>query len=241
MYAAIVPTLQRTTLLRRLLDDLAAHDLVDEVLVVNNATQPLEHASAKIRVVSPGRNIYVNPAWNLGVSETTSRRLAIINDDVALPQGLLESAAERLDKGAGIIGAHSSCFSGESVDPGTRVSFRPAWWRTRAFGTFMLMDRASWVPIPEDLQIYFGDDFVFRRQTKTNYTFSGVLLGRHTGTTASSAEFRGFLEREGALFLARYPEDPYTRRYRGRSFLARSRRRARRAVGVAARRAGLAR
>ena len=111
MYAAIVPTLQRTTLLHRLLDDLAAHELVDEVLVVNNAPQSLEHASVKIRVVAPGRNIYVNPAWNLGVSETTSRRLAIINDDVALPAGLLESAAVRLDKGAGIIGAHSSCFS----------------------------------------------------------------------------------------------------------------------------------
>ena len=241
MYAAIVPTLQRTTLLHKLLDDLAAHELVDEVLVVNNAPQSLEHGSVKIRVVAPGRNIYVNPAWNLGVSETTSRRLGIINDDVALPAGLLESAAERLDKGAGIIGAHLSCFSREGVDPGTPVRFRPAWWRTRAFGTFMLMDRASWVPIPEDLQIYFGDDFLFRRQTMTNFTFSGVRLGRHTGTTASSVEFRGFLERESALFEARYPEDPYTRRHRGRSLPARWRRHARRTVGAAVRRRRVAR
>jgi hypothetical protein len=241
VYDAVVPTLQRSPHLRGLLDDLVAHPLVEEVLVVNNAAAPLGHGDRKVRVVQPGRNIFVNPAWNLGVAETTAPRLAIVNDDVRLPPGLLEAASGRLDRGAGLIGADESCFShgpAGRAGPGG-IRFRVAWTRSRAFGTCLLLDRASWVPVPDDLQVYFGDDWVFRHQHRRNYAFSGVRLATWTGTTASSAEFAGYLAREAAVFGAKYDDNPYLRRHRlaaAPDVLARRVHRAARRVGRGLRR-----
>lgn len=227
MYAAVVPTLQRSPLLARLLDDLADHDLVDEILVVNNAAEPLAHPSPKVRILSPGRNIYVNPAWNLGVAETTSPRLLIVNDDVVLPRRLLAAAGRRLDRGAGIIGPHKSCYRGGPTSSWLPLRFWPTWWRTWGFGSLMLMDRSSWVPIPDDLLIYFGDDYLLRQQTGTCYRFSGVRLATGMGATTSDQQFTPIFHSDFATFRERYPEDPYRLRHWKRYRLARMRQRAR--------------
>ena len=65
-FSVVIPTLQRATELRPLVDVCAAHPLVGEVIVVNNASAPLSWESPKVRVLHQEANIYVNAAWNLG-------------------------------------------------------------------------------------------------------------------------------------------------------------------------------
>ena len=81
-FSVVIPTLQRSDDLDAIVKQCAAHPLVFEVLVINNSPRPLVWESAKVRVLQQERNIYVNPAWNLGAREARGEFLAIVNDDV---------------------------------------------------------------------------------------------------------------------------------------------------------------
>lgn len=58
-FSVIIPTLQRSPRLIPLLETLAAHDLVGEVLIVNNAPTPLPFDHAKVRTLNQEENIFV--------------------------------------------------------------------------------------------------------------------------------------------------------------------------------------
>lgn len=50
-FSVIVPTLQRSGELHQLVDQCVAHPLVQEVIVINNATNPVIWDSPKVRVL----------------------------------------------------------------------------------------------------------------------------------------------------------------------------------------------
>ena len=70
------------------------HPTVREVIVVNNHPDPLDFGRENVRVLQQERNIYVNPAWNLGAREARGKYLAILNDDVLFEPELLDAAAD---------------------------------------------------------------------------------------------------------------------------------------------------
>ncbi len=211
MFTAIIPTLQRSPLLTPLLDVLDRADLVAQVIVVNNAPQPLTVTSTKVEVVAPGENLFVNPSWNLGVQRATQPRLIIVNDDVVFPEPLLDVVAERLDRGAGIIGLDLSCLA---VTPeNVRPRFRPAYVRRYGFGSLMFLDRDSYVPIPHALKVWCGDDWLFRRQKRQNYTITGVPVTTQMGTTSTLPEFSALKADDLRTFRQQYADDPYARRH----------------------------
>ena len=74
-FSVIIPTLQRAKELHELVEMCAAHPRVLEVLVINNAPEPLVWDSPKVRVLQQAENIYVNPAWNLGAREARGEYL----------------------------------------------------------------------------------------------------------------------------------------------------------------------
>ena len=210
-FAVVIPTLQRSPLLAPLLDDLLAQPLVNEVVVINNSTGELAVADPRVRVLSPGRNLLVNPSWNLGVQESSAPLLLIANDDIVLPAGLLEAVAWRRDRVAGIIGP-----SPISVGPGAatpqrlgRIRFAPIAFRRQGFGAAMFLRRENWQPIPSDLQVWCGDDYLFSRQRELNFEFTGATLGTAMALTSAHPEFARFKTQDLATFEQRYPDSPY--------------------------------
>ena len=93
-FSVVIPTLQRAPELHPLVEQCAEHPLVLEVLVINNAPEPLRWESPKVRVLQQAENIYVNPAWNLGAREARGEYLAIINDDALFDPVVLDIAAD---------------------------------------------------------------------------------------------------------------------------------------------------
>lgn len=212
MFTAIVPTLQRSPYLMPLLDVLMRAELVAEIVLIDNATEPLlTTAHPKLDIVRPGRNLYVNPSWNLGAQRATQERLLIVNDDLVFPGPALSVLADRLDAGAGIVGLDLSCLSvdPDTADPGCRA----AYVRRYGFGSLMALDRASYVPIPEDLLVWCGDDWLFRRQRRHNYVLTGVPIRTRMGTTSTAPEFAAIKARDLATFRSRYAANPYAVRH----------------------------
>lgn len=189
-FSVIIPTLQRAKQLHELVERCAAHPLVLEVLVINNAPEPLAWASPKVRVLQQERNIYVNPAWNLGAREARGKYLAIVNDDLQVEDDLLTHGAAVLRRGLfGIVGPDRSVFN---AAPSSRpVSHRLARMNSlyNGFGTFMMLRRADYVPIPEELRIFHGDHWLYLNQRKPSAVVINTRVITDMSVTSGSAEF----------------------------------------------------
>lgn len=184
----VIPTLQRSTALRPLLAMLDAHPRVAEVVLIDNASIDLNERYRCVRRIDPGRNLFVNPSWNLGVAESRTRLVALCNDDVWFPPRLVDAAANALRLPVGLVGPSNTCFKniwGETSKP----RFRPVYTRPAGYGTLMFFRRESYVPIPNEMKIWFGDDWLFHQQRRRNLAFHGVDIHTEMSTTSGSPEF----------------------------------------------------
>ena len=188
-FSVIIPTLQRAKELHELVEQCAAHPRVLEVLVINNAPEPLAWESPKVRVLQQAENIYVNPAWNLGAREARGKYLAILNDDISFAPALFDRVAWALRlPGVGIVGASFRCFTEAS---GHRLRLRPARHRPDAFGTAMFMRAERYIPIPDALLIYYGDDWLFQAQTRLNMKITDFTVRTPGSVTSKDRSFDG--------------------------------------------------
>ncbi|MBS1672996.1 MAG: glycosyltransferase [Actinobacteria bacterium] len=184
----IIPTLQRADL-RPLVDQCIAHPLVGEVLVINNASAPLSWASPKVRVFDQTENIYVNPAWNLGAREARGEYLAIVNDDVLFENEALEEAASILQRGIhGLVIPDASCFHDL---PNGRIAHRPAPYPNDFFGTFMCLRKSDFIPVPDDMLIWGGDDWLFLSAKRMPTALIRTRFVTDMHKTSGSTEFFG--------------------------------------------------
>lgn len=197
-FSVIIPTLQRSPQLWPLVEQCAAHGLVGEVLVINNSSEPLQWESQKVRVLQQARNIYVNPAWNLGVREARHGFLAIINDDVRFGDEALVEAHRVLARGwFGVVSPDRSCFL--DVEPQRSISHRLAGGNNIYRGTFMALRRTDYVPIPEQMRIWGGDDWLMGVQKRPNAVLVATRFQTLPGTTTLSPEFQAMREQEQAI------------------------------------------
>ncbi|WP_198391955.1 glycosyltransferase family 2 protein [Brevibacterium yomogidense] len=189
-FTVVIPTLQRSPDLDDIVTQCAQHALVHEVIVVNNTDPPLRWDLPKVRVLNLGRNIFVNPAWNLGAREAASQLLALINDDVRFEDDALTHAYQVLHRGwFGVIGPDEGSFN-RSPRGRRRVRIAPFFSFKGNFGTFMCMRVRDYVPVPKALRIWGGDDWLFLQQRKPNGVLAGYRFDTEMGTTSGSPEFQ---------------------------------------------------
>ncbi|CAB4937893.1 unannotated protein [freshwater metagenome] len=215
-FTIVIPTLQRSALLPELVSRLAGSPQVHEVLVINNASEPWAHPAEKCRVLDMTENIFVNPAWNLGAHEATTGLIGLVNDDVLFDPRILGPIAKRLVRGAGIIGPATACVRGvdaPSARSWHRPLFVPTYERDVAFGTAMFMRRQDYVPIPSDLKVWRGDDYLFRRQVRRNLVMLGIDIRTHMSTTSDDPAFDAVKEADMQAFADLHGVDSYRLRY----------------------------
>lgn len=196
-FSVIIPTLQKAQELDALVRACAAHPAVLEVLVINNAQAPLAWGSPKVRVLQQEGNIFVNPAWNLGVEQSRGRLVAIVNDDVLFHPVVLDAAARWLNRPwVGMIGVDGARMN---MPGDTRLRLRPASYEDvrTGFGVFMALRRSDYVPIPTDgPRIWGGDDWLFQAQRRPNWVIRGGGFTTDMSATSGSPEFVALRRRE---------------------------------------------
>lgn len=194
--SVVIPTLQRAPGLAAVIRRCAEHPLVREVLVVNNTHEPLPVAHPRVRVLQQERNIYVNPAWNLGAREARGRLLALVNDDVLFEDEALTHAARILRRGLfGIVGPDLSAFHD---DGSRRISHRLARHdaTTRRFGTLMCLRREDYHPVPGQLRIWGGDDWLIATQRRPPAALIHTPFRTDMSTTSRAQEFQRLFDQE---------------------------------------------
>ena len=209
-FSVVVPTMWRAAdQFVGFLTSLSASPYVGEIIVINNdntktpANLPKDE---KIKLVDFGRNIFVNPAWNYGVENSRYDRVCILNDDVAFDLALFEKLQGQVTAESGVFGLcpGTADFNQPAVTTGTIDIIPWTGQHTYGFGCLMFVHKKSWQPIPQGLDIYYGDNYIFDLQLhrkKTNYLITNMVFQTpFAATTSDTSITGGALERETPIY-----------------------------------------
>jgi glycosyltransferase involved in cell wall biosynthesis len=191
----VVPTLWKSSSFPDYIKSVADLSIVRQVLIVDNNhkdSHPIEHP--KINILVQKRNIYVNPAWNLGVQSASGDIFCLLNDDLILKPEVYPYVTQLFEEDSlgeiGLIGLDWNCTIGQ-------LHSREILERNSAyFGCLMFMRTRDYQPIPEILKIWWGDDFLMQRcllMDKKILAVSGYALTQQEGSKSINDDKKIFM------------------------------------------------
>jgi len=209
-YSVVVPTMWRAAeQFTKFLAELCNYELVGEIIIIDNDNdaEPDDFQDhPKIKRFVPGKNIYVNPAWNLGVEVARYSRICIVNDDISFDLRLFDRLADLITPTAGVFGLcpGDPLFDHPPVTDGAIDIIPWVGQIIHGFGCLMFLHRRNWAVIPAELKIYYGDNYIFDwqlRHGRTNYLITNLLFSTPFAITTSDPTItEGFLEREDIIY-----------------------------------------
>lgn len=161
-YSIIIPTLWKSDRTKKLLSDLNECEYVDEIIVIDNEYDGYQDTKVeKIRFVSFGGNIYVNPAWNKGIELARNNQIALLNDDINFNPNIFGIIDKNVLDTFGIIGMGEGNYKTPTDEE--RGPYLDVWqpgvndW---GWGCFIIFDKKNWIDIPDNIKIWYGDNFI---------------------------------------------------------------------------------
>lgn len=209
MFSVIIPTMWRKPqVIKKLLETLYIDKSIKEIIIIGNDTKPDDIIlNNKIIYLPQTNNIYVNPAWNLGVENSNCDKIALINDDILIPNNLFKYLDTINLKDYGIIGASykttEAKISSYQDWEENNISLQPEDKRNNPFGILMCFDKSHYYKIPEELKIYCGDDLLFyinKNVYKKQNMIINCLIKTDMSSTTSDTKFSTFLHRERSIY-----------------------------------------
>jgi len=225
MLSIIIPTMQKNNvILNLLLDELVCCDCIDEIVLIDNSCNGYNYNSEKIKLIIPENNLYVNSSWNLGVKVSKNEYIGILNDDIIFPKNFFEQVFEFLknNQNIGIIGLDTIVKTPESkfnsYPENSNVYFSQTDIRENCFGSAMFMKKENYFNIPENLRIWFGDDYLFEKNIEKgfrNYKIINADIKHIHSNTCKSEEFSEIIKKDIENYYKdnSYLENNYTLLY----------------------------
>lgn len=202
MFSCIIPTIWKSKRIVKLVEDLVNSDLVGEIIIIDNdfSNSIKLIDSPKIEIIKMNENIFVNPAWNLGVGLSKFDNIALINDDINFDSNVFELFKNNELKDIGIIGMSTSNYN---LSKNEHVRYVSSNGINYGWGCLILFHKDNYVPIPEDLKIWCGDNWLASK-IKTNVLF-GLKIETEMSTSSGSL-FRDIQENDSKLFYSKYKD-----------------------------------
>ncbi len=197
MIDIVIPTMWMSAELESALKTYAQCQQVNSIIIIDNARQSrpdfdiLQHQ--KIQLVSYGKNIYVNPAWNEGHERSTADILAIINDDILVSPSVFDMVESFGLKpgdlvGVNLRGRQDNYRIDDVIDTQEEIvelnynPLEPVGGQAWAFGICMFMLRESYHTIPSLYQVWYGDDYLAQHAGKVYAINSNRIKGKISET-----------------------------------------------------------
>ena len=154
-FSIIIPTLWKSNRTDKLLKDLEECEYVDEIIVIDNASiYETDRTIGKIRMVSKGENIYVNPAWNLGIELAKNECIALCNDDINFNPNIFGVIDESILTYVGIIGMGEGNYKDKiDKEKGSYIDMWEPGVNDWGWGCLILLKKSHWLPIPNEIKI----------------------------------------------------------------------------------------
>ena len=154
-----------------------ASNLVNKIFVINNSAKKITIELEKVKVVNLQKNIYVNPAWNLGVSLSEAENIILMNDDIACRSENYDAITKVLsENNCGLCSIKTQTI--KNIEEYNKVSVDFAKIITSEHfenkdnnktGWFFALKRNLWKNIPGPIKIIYGDDLIYLRIRKLGF------------------------------------------------------------------------
>ena len=160
-FSIVIPTLWKSNRTKKLLSDLNECEYVDEIIVIDNTLTTISDSTeGKIRTVSFGENIYVNPAWNWGIHNAKNALVALINDDINFNPNIFEVITNDILNQFGIIGMGEGNYKSLNIDGDPILEVWKPGVNDWGWGCFIMFNRKYWIDIPDNVKIWYGDNII---------------------------------------------------------------------------------
>lgn len=160
-FSIVIPTLWKSNRTKKLLSDLNECEYVDEIIVIDNTlTEITDNVVGKIRTVSFGENIYVNPAWNWGIHNAKNAFVALINDDINFNPNIFEVINNDILHQFGIIGMGEGNYKSLNIEGDPILEVWKPGVNDWGWGCFIMLNRKYWIDIPNNIKIWYGDNII---------------------------------------------------------------------------------
>jgi len=187
-FTVIIPTLWRCAYIHDMLDAYEACELVGEIILIDNdntASDKLNKQYTKLRVLPQQENIFVNPAWNLGVSFANYSKIAIANDDILFSTDIFEWVKDHMD--TGVIGM--CCSNYDPIDRDLPYELEKVDRRPPGWGCLMFIEKHNYTPIPLWLKIACGDDYLMDNVKGGAYILKNLRVGGRMSATSLLGDY----------------------------------------------------
>jgi len=202
-YTVVIPTLRKSHRTDKLVNDLVDCKYVDEIIIIDN-TQTKETdlmISEKVRLVSKGENLYVNPSWNWGIEIAKNECVALCNDDINFDPSIFGIITEDVLVHNGIIGMGEGNY--KDLTDEEQTPYIDVWqshindW---GWGCMILLRKSDWKPIPSEIKIWYGDNFIKELNPVPKGCLRNFRIQTEMSTTSDSTEWDEIKERDYAHF-----------------------------------------
>lgn len=186
MITIIIPTLWKCNTTSTLLNSLIEVKVIDEIIIINNDSDNTPNWSSlknqKVTIIDRNTNIFVNPAWNIGVKIAKNNCICLLNDDILFDTKIFDLIDEQILLSVGIIGLDIYNTTG---DP--RIEKIEDW--PFAFGCMMFIHKNKYKPIPSELKVMWGDTFLLLNlRNEGLYVVRGSLVSNTVSITSGNSE-----------------------------------------------------
>jgi hypothetical protein len=183
-YSIVIPTLWKSNRTEQLIRDLNECEFVDEIIIIDNTnTAEWDRTYRKIRTVSKGENIYVNPAWNWGIELAKNECIALCNDDINFDPNIFGVITKDILLEFGIIGQSEFNYKGKNSDEPILEKWNGK-VRDWGWGCLIMFDKKNWIEIPDDIKIWYGDDYIFKCNLAQKSTLKNFNIETEMSTTS---------------------------------------------------------
>ena len=198
--SAIIPTLWKAKeFTDHLVDVLIEDESVGEIIIIDNAPADFFYYNEKVVTLRQEENIYVNPSWNLGIEESDYDKFIILNDDIIIPYNFIFELEGMLTPDTGVIGIDERGvikiphFDSKNITfLDRKIDLKPIKERGWGFGIALAGHRKSYYKIPENIRIWYGDDYLVQmnsNHSKTNYIVDDLPIFTMMSATSDLEEF----------------------------------------------------
>ena len=184
-YSIIIPTLWKSNRIHKLLRDLIGCEFVDEIILIDNAGKFFEYYEAldKVKLIKVEENIYVNPAWNLGIKISKNDLIALVNDDINFDTNIFGVINENVLNQFGIVGMGEGNYKDEiNKEKGSYIDIWEPGVNDWGWGCLIMLKKSHWLPIPNEIKIWYGDNII----KDVNSVSKGVLRNFKVETEMST-------------------------------------------------------
>jgi len=197
-YTVVIPTLGLSHRTPKLLADLCACEKVEHIILIHNANSDLINiVNNKIQHAQPSQNLFVNKSWNLATALAETELVALCNDDINFNPDIAFS----VNVGDCIVGQSWDNYQLKKQEQKfcrtSVIDTRPHGW-----GCLLLFRKELYKPIPEDLLIACGDDWLFQEMQPAQ--MSDLMIETEMSTSCSTGDFYLQCEKDIELFKTKY-------------------------------------